>query len=153
MDIESKTNFTIPVVSIKMVKENEFKCYRKKISTPNDCYDLISNFLKDMDREYFIVVTVDTKNIVTSININSIGNLNSSIVHPREVFKTAILSNSASVIVAHNHPSGDTTPSDEDIAVTRRLKESGSILGIQLLDHIIVGEDGEYISLRKKGFI
>lgn len=153
MEIGNENNCTIPVVSIRMVKESEFRCYRKIISTPNDCYNLISNFLKDMDREYFIVVTVDTKNIVTSININSIGNLNSSIVHPREVFKTAILSNSASIIVAHNHPSGNVTPSDEDIAVTRRLKESGSILGIQLLDHIIVGEDGEYISLRKKGFV
>jgi DNA repair protein RadC len=92
---------------------------------------------------------LNTKNVVISMKDVSIGSLNSSIVHPREVFSEAIRKNSASIIVCHNHPSGDPTPSKEDINVTERLKECGKLLGIELLDHLIIG-NGSYISLKEK---
>jgi len=81
----------------------------------------------------------------------SIGSLDASIVHPREVYKVAILANSSSIIVCHNHPSGDPTPSREDINVTKMLKEAGELLGIPVLDHIIVGSEGAYYSLKERG--
>ncbi len=79
--------------------------------------------------------------------------VNSSIVHPREIFKTAILSNAASIIISHNHPSGDPTPSKEDISITTRLKECGKILGIEVLDHVIIGEYDKYLSFKEKGLL
>jgi DNA repair protein RadC len=93
---------------------------------------------------------LDIKNKVIGINTVSIGNLNSSIVHPREVFKPAILSNAASILLAHNHPSGDPEPSREDVAITTRLVEAGKILGIDVIDHLILG-DGCYHSLKEAG--
>jgi len=95
---------------------------------------------------------LDVKNQPTAINVCHIGSLNASIVHPREVMKTAIMSNSASIIVAHNHPSGKPEPSQEDIDVTKRLAEAGKILGIELMDHLIIGED-TFISLKEKGYL
>jgi DNA repair protein RadC len=83
----------------------------------------------------------------------SVGDLSSALVHPREVFKPAILSNAASVILAHNHPSGDPQPSPEDCAVTRRLQEAGQILGIEVLDHVIIGDASRWASLREKGLM
>ena len=93
---------------------------------------------------------MNTKNQVLAIKTVSVGDLSSSIVHPREVFKDAVLASAASLIIAHNHPSGDPTPSAEDIAVTRRLMDAGEILGIELLDHIIIG-DGVFVSLKERG--
>jgi DNA repair protein RadC len=93
-----------------------------------------------------------TKNTPTSLNICHIGSLNASLVHPREVFKAAILSNSASIIVGHWHPSGDPAPSKEDVEVTKRLLEVGKIIGIEVLDHIIIG-DGRFESLKEKGYL
>ena len=89
-----------------------------------------------MDREYFVVVCLDTKNQPTAINICHIGSLNASIVHPRECFKPAILSNAASILVGHNHPSGKSAEIREDVEVTKRLVEAGKIIGIDVLDHI-----------------
>lgn len=94
---------------------------------------------------------LDTKNQPTNISTVHIGSLNASIVHPREVMKTAIPSNAASIICCHPHPSGEPTPSSEDIDVTERLAEVGKIIGIELLDHIILGED-KFISLKEKGY-
>ena len=97
--------------------------------------------LKDEAKESFIALHLDGKNRVNCMEVVSIGSLNQSIVHPREVFKTALLSSAAAIILIHNHPSGDTTPSREDMEITKRLKEAGDILGIKVLDHIIIGED------------
>ena len=124
----------------------------KKVTSPKEVYKIIAEYLKGVDREHLVLITLDTKNVTTSITTISIGSLNTSIVHPREVFKTAILSNAASIILAHNHPSGDSTPSKEDINITDRIKESGKILGIDLLDHLIIGDDS-YISLKEKGIL
>ena len=96
------------------------------------------------------LITLDTKNNITGIFTVSTGSLNASIVHPREVFKRAVLQNAASIIICHNHPSGDPTPSQEDINTTKRIYDAGKILGIELLDHIIIG-DNDYISLKERG--
>jgi len=108
--------------------------------------------MKGLKKEYFKLIMLNTKNIIISVKDISIGNLNSSIVHPREVFIEAIKLSSASVILCHNHPSGDPTPSKEDILITKRLKECGTLLGIEVLDHIIIGNEA-YISLKEKGII
>lgn len=134
----------INVVSIKMVRESSVLYNIRRISEPKDIVDLGKKFLDELDREELIVACLNAKNEVNSINVVSIGSLNNSIVHPREVFKIAILSNAASIVMIHNHPSGDVTPSKEDKEITLRIKESGTILGIKLLDHIIIGNDTYY---------
>jgi DNA repair protein RadC len=142
----------INIVSLKLVKESSMLYKERSVRSPEDGYRLLKMFLEDKDREHFIVVSLDTKNQPVSINICHIGSLNASIVHPREVMKSAILSNAASVLVGHNHPSGKVEPSREDIDVTKRLVEAGKIIGIDVIDHIIVGDDS-YTSLKEKGYI
>lgn len=148
MSIKGKKR--IEVVRIQMIKErNEYYDF-KAIRSPEDAYKIFSDFIGNADREMFVISCLNTKNEITNISVVHMGSLNASIVHPREVFKTAILSNASSVIVAHNHPSGHPEPSREDIEVTKRLAEAGKILGIELLDHIIVGEE-KFYSLKEKG--
>lgn len=139
----------VNVVTVKMVKESSEMYDVRCVGSPNDIYTLIKGFLNDADREKLYVICMDTKNQPTNISLISIGSLNSSIVHPREVFKVAVLSNSATIILCHNHPSGDTTPSKEDILITERIRHAGEILGIKLMDHIIVGDE-KFISLKEK---
>ncbi len=142
----------VNIVSIKMVKESSILYKNRQILSPKDSVNLLKDFINDSDREMLIVCCLDTKNQPTCISIVSIGTINSSLVHPREVFKTAILSNSASIIMAHNHPTGDTCPSKEDIGITSKIKEVGKILGIELLDHLIIGYEN-YRSLKEDGYI
>ena len=142
----------VDIVSLKMVKEKSLMYANRSIKSPEDGYHLFKQFLGELDREYFILMCLDVKNQVTHLNVCHMGSLNSSIVHPREVMKTAILSNSCSIIVAHNHPSGHATPSPEDIEVTKRLVEAGDIIGINVLDHLIIGED-DFVSLKEKGYM
>lgn len=142
----------VNIVSIKLIKDSSILYQNRSIRSPRDSYVLLKEFLEDKDREYFIVIALDTKNQPTSINVCHVGSLNASIVHPREVFKTAIISNSCSVIIGHNHPSGNVSPSPEDHLVTKRLKEAGEILGIELLDHLIIGED-TFLSFKEKGYL
>lgn len=124
------------------------------ISNDKKAAEVVKEYLKDADREYLGVICLNTKNKILNISTVHIGALNKSITHPREVFKTAILSNAASIIIFHNHPSGDTTPSNEDKDITQRIKECSNILGISLLDHIIVGYDTEsYFSMKKECYI
>lgn len=143
----------INVISLKIVKEGSILYDVRRLSTPSEAAGLGKRFLEDLDREQVIVCCLDNKNQPVSINVVSVGTLNSSLVHPREVFKTAILSNAASIILFHNHPSGDPEPSQEDINITTRIKEAGSILGIELLDHIIIGSDDVFCSLKENGEI
>lgn len=127
----------------------------RKINTvtkPQDVADLLMVEMRYLKKEIFKVVLLNVKNQVISIENISIGNLNSSIVHPREIFNAAIRKYSASIILVHNHPSGDPTPSIEDINVTKRIIEGGKILGINVLDHVIIG-DGNYVSMKEKNII
>lgn len=142
----------VNIVSIKLVKESSLLYKGRSVKSPEDGYELLKLFLADKDREHFVVVSLDTKNQPVSINVCHIGSLNASIVHPREVMKSAILSNAASIIVGHNHPSGQVEPSSEDIEVTKRLVEAGKIIGIDVLDHIIVGDE-RFLSFKEKGYM
>ena len=142
----------INIVSIKLVKESSFLYQTLTISSPKDAYEMIKDQLQDLDREQFIIACLNTKNEPTNISVVSVGTLNKAIVHPREVFKTAILSNAASIMAFHNHPSGETTPSQQDIQLTNRLYEAGELLGIKLLDHLIIG-DGTFTSLKEKDYL
>lgn len=133
-----------------------FKSYKAedtyKISKPKDAADLVMESMRYLKQEVLKVVLLNTKNVVVGIKDVSMGSINSSIVHPREVFCDAVKRSCASIIVCHNHPSGDPTPSSEDINVTHRLKECGKLLGIELIDHLIIG-DGVFVSLKEKGIV
>jgi len=102
------------------------------------------------DREGFAVLHLDARSVVRSVEVVSVGSLNASIVHPREVFKGALLANACAIILGHNHPSGDPEPSAEDIAITKRLVQIGELIGIVVLDHVIIGE-GRHVSLHERG--
>lgn len=125
---------------------------KRKICSPKDVYVLMYPKMREQKKEKFITLCLDTKNQVLKEEVVSIGSLNASIVHPREVFKSALMESSASVIMVHNHPSGDPSPSREDIMVTEKMVEGGKLLGIDVLDHIIIG-DGKYVSLKDEGFV
>jgi DNA repair protein RadC len=125
---------------------------RPCIRTPEDVAHLLMPKLRDARKENFVALLMDTKNRVVKEVIVSVGTLDASIVHPREVFKDAVASSAAAVIVAHNHPSGDPTPSPEDRQVTARLCEAGRVMGIEVLDHVVVG-DGRWVSLKQLGWM
>lgn len=123
---------------------------RTCVRSPEDVSALVMEEMRYLDREQFRIVLLDAKNHVLGVKTVSVGSLSSSIVHPREIFKEAIARSSAAIILVHNHPSGDPTPSQEDLEVTRRLVEAGRLLGIEVLDHIVVG-DNRYVSFKEKG--
>lgn len=123
---------------------------RVVVGTPQDVPGLFMEEMRHLEKEEFRVLLLDTKNHVLGFELCSVGSLSSSIVHPREVFKAAVRRAAAGVVLVHNHPSGDPTPSREDIEVTRRLVEAGKLIGIDVLDHIIIG-DNRYVSFREQG--
>lgn len=122
----------------RRVKISEKWYSNKKITSPQDLADLFIPLMRDEVKEKFIVVCLNSSNQVIKFEVISVGNLNSSIVHPREVFKVAIDNNSAGIFLVHNHPSGNLDPSREDIAITKRLVEAGNIFDIKVLDHLII---------------
>lgn len=122
------------------------------IMTALDVKYLLMEEMRFLEKEHFRAILLDVKNHVISVEEISVGTLNSSIVHPREVFKPAIRRSSASILLVHNHPSGDPTPSKEDIEITKRLVDAGMILGINVLDHIIIGNDS-ILSLRERNLM
>jgi len=121
-----------------------------RFTSPLQIFQLFS-FLNQETKEYFITLHLDGKNRIVCMEEVSVGSLNQSIVHPREVFKTALLSSAAAIVLIHNHPSGDPSPSREDREITRRLKEAGDLLGIRVLDHIIIGDT--YMSFVEQGLL
>jgi len=125
---------------------------RPVINSPADVAELVMEEMRVLDREHFRIMHLSTRNNVLGISPVSVGSLNSSIVHPRECFKEAIRHNANTIILLHNHPSGNPTPSREDVDITKRLVEGGRILGIEILDHVIIG-DKSYISLKEQGII
>ncbi len=147
-----KTLFSfIPQVELSMVREIKISGQKYNSSEEVARSEFARSLLKS-DREKFICMHLNVKNQIISFEIVSTGSLTSSIVHPREVYKGAILSNSASVIFMHNHPSGDPEPSIDDMEITKRLEKAGEILGINVLDHIIVASGGFY-SFRQHNLI
>lgn len=129
----------------RLSMESLIKC---SIKSPLDVVDYLMEEMRYSMEENFNVVLLDTKNKVISVENITKGIVNASLVHPREVFKVAIRKNSTSMILAHNHPSGDPTPSKEDRSITKRLVKTGEIVGIHVLDHIIIG-DGNYLSFKE----
>ncbi|MBC8422958.1 DNA repair protein RadC [bacterium] len=121
------------------------------VRRPEDALPLLEEEFRGCDREHFLTLHLDARHRVTRVETVSVGCLDASIVHPREVFKTAVARGAAAVIVAHNHPSGCAEPSRDDLALTARLSDCGRLLGIELLDHIIVGR-GEFTSVRERGW-
>ena len=119
------------------------------VKTPKDAVGLVGGRLRDKKKEHFLVLSLDTRNQLIKVSEISVGSLDASIVHPREVFKEAIAASAASVIFVHNHPSGDPEASADDIELTKRLAQAGEILGIDVLDHIIIG-DKQHLSLKSK---
>lgn len=122
------------------------------IRSPEDGANFVMEDLRHLNQEHFVALFLNTKNQVIHRQTVFIGSLNASIVHPREIFREAVKRSAASIICAHNHPSGDPTPSQEDIQVTKRLAECGKVIGIELLDHLVIG-DRKYVSLKEKGYI
>jgi len=120
------------------------------VKTPDDVFSLVRGRLKGKKKEYFLALLLDTRNRLIRVAEISVGSLDGSIVHPREVFKEAVSASAASVIFVHNHPSGDPEASEDDTGLTKRLAEAGEIMGIDVLDHIIIG-DNKYLSLKREG--
>jgi len=142
----------IPRYKIALVREGSHLTANQTISSPSDVYVLLRDDLGSTDRDIFLTLLLDTRQRVIGIHQVSIGSLNASIVHPRETFKAAILRNAASIILAHAHPSGDPEPSAEDLAITKRLKEAGDLLGVPVLDHLVVYENA-FVSLKERGLL
>ena len=122
------------------------------ISKPEDIYDLVKDDMKYFEQEHFRILMLNTKNIVINIKDIFIGASDSSVIETRKVFKEALKYNAKNITICHNHPSGDPNPSKEDVNISLRIKEAGKIIGIDLLDHIIIG-DNRFISLKYKGVI
>lgn len=144
------------IIRVKQeVKESSKERY--KIQSPDDVIEHAYDLIGEDDREILLVMVLNTKNHVVAVHRCHVGTLDSSIVHPRDVYKTAIMNNGASIIAVHQHPSGDPMQSQEDIHVCRRLVEAGKILGIHLLDFCILGEKVEnkikFTSLKEKGYL
>ena len=144
------TMYAVPIYRVTLVREGVVTI-REAISNSSLAEGLCRPLLAGTDREQFLVVMLDGKNKPIGINVVSVGTLTASLIHPREVFKPAILSSAAAVIFVHNHPSGDAEPSFEDRAVTKRLCEGGTLLGIKVLDHVILGEEGRRYSFADHG--
>ncbi len=125
---------------------------KPKISSPEDVYRRLYPYMRESKKETFVELCLDTKNQIIKEDTVSVGSLNANIVHPREVFKIAMMQSAAHIIVAHNHPSGDPTPSREDVEITKKLVDSGKMLGIDVIDHVIIG-DGRHFSMKESGHI
>lgn len=144
---------TVDVMRCTVVREKQISYVEHAVEEPAKVYELLKNLgIEDAAEEYFYLICLNAKCEVLGVHEVSHGALSETIVSPREVFKRALVNNAASIVVAHNHPSGDPTPSGEDITTTKRLEEAGNVLGVKLMDHIIVG-DGCYESMRSLGCI
>lgn len=146
----------LSIYSVKQIKEKGalYELDHKFVRSPEDMVHVVNEVL-DLSNdaaEKFGILTLTTKNEVAGVHVLSMGSLNASIIHPREVFKAAILNNASSIVCFHNHPSGDPAPSQEDIMVTKRLLKASEIIGIDLLDHVVFG-DGRFCSLKEKGYM
>jgi DNA repair protein RadC len=141
---DSRRSYGIPRYRVELVREGRTAPSSGTIQTSVAADALIRPLLAGLDREHFLVCGLDAKHAAIGINLVSVGTLTLALVHPREVFKPLLLMNAGACLCAHNHPSGDTTPSPEDLVLTKRLREVADLLGIPLLDHLILGDEGYY---------
>ena len=139
-------------LGVKVVREQAYKP-RISICNPSDSLSILNHLYNGLEKEYFYSLILNARNQLMGIDLVSVGSLNASLVHPREVFKPAILLSAAAIICSHNHPSGDSTPSRDDIDLTRRLGEAGEIVGISLLDHLIFSPPGSLLSFKETGML
>lgn len=140
----------VPRYRLQLIREGRAEGY-PQLCAADAAVRVAREILGDLDREAFLAILLDAKNRVCAANVVHVGALTQSFVHPREVFKAAILANAAGLICAHNHPSGDPGPSDDDWRMTQKLCEAGKLLGIRVLDSIIIGEDGAFYSFCDAG--
>jgi DNA repair protein RadC len=146
--------YEVPGFRICLVREPGVAlAQRPELRTPETAARIIGEYIGEADREHFVVALLTIRHRLIGVHTVSIGCLASSLVHPRECYKPAILASAAAVLVGHNHPSGDPEPSAEDVALTRRLASAGSLLGIELLDHVVIGEQGRFVSLKERGVL
>lgn len=144
---------SVDIYKVMMVKDSSSR-YEGKMTSPDEVTRWANMALNMgvLAEEEFWIICLDTKNNVCGVHMISKGNLNSSIVHPREVFKRALINNAASIIAIHNHPSGDPKPSQADIEITKRLKDAGELMGMPLMDHVII-TDSSHCSLKERGMM
>ncbi len=143
----------IGIVHLEMVRESRSLYGMARLSGPKEAAEIVAPLLKRADREIMAVLSLDGRLEPVALEIAAVGGLNCCRVEVANLFKHAILNNSASIICFHNHPSGDCEPSREDMAMTRRLEECGKLLGIPLVDHIIIGQEGAYLSFAEQGWM
>ena len=144
--------YRLPRYRVTLVREGSVSNNNNHIRTPEDVVNILSADYDAAVVEMAQMLALDTKNKIIGIFVISTGSLNASIIHPRDIFQRAILSNAASVILVHNHPSGDPTPSSEDIELTNKLVQVGKMMDIPILDHVVIGE-GKFVSLKERGII
>ena len=152
--IEPSKTYRIARYRLLLVKDGSVPTsWDRQLRQSRDVADLMAPVFAGLDREAFFIVLLDGKNRATGINLVSLGSLTAALVHPREVFKAAIAGSAAAVVLLHNHPSGDPSPSSEDLALTKRLCEVGDLVGIKVLDHIVLGDGGAFRSLADDGML
>lgn len=155
--VVEKTTRTIRLRCIKPVYRSETICEKslpwanRVVNSSETVFSLFGDLARET-KEHFVALHLDSKNHILCYDLVSVGSMTASIVHPREVYKSALLSSASGLVFVHNHPSGDPTPSREDLDITRRLKEAGELLGIRVLDHVIIGE-GSYCSFADRGLL
>jgi DNA repair protein RadC len=142
----------VPIYSVKLCRTGDLRV-REKVQNPSTMCSFLWPLFAEADRELVAVVLLDTHMCVIGVNVASVGDLSSAIIHPREVFKPAVIASACSIVVAHNHPSGDLTPSSEDRSICRRLVESGDVLGITVQDFLVIAGRNRYVSFREKALM
>lgn len=140
-----------PVLSLRLAKEGSV-AHDRAVRDASDAAAVAREVIGDLDREAFLVLALNAKNRLIGANLASLGSVTGTPVSPREVFKFALLSNAVSVIVCHNHPSGDPFPSREDVGITRALVQAGKLIGVDVLDHVVVEPGGRYFSLKESAW-
>lgn len=143
----------IDIVSLKLLKEKSMEYNFTSVKNPINVVKLAKELIGEVDREYVLVLNLNTNLEPNSIEVCGIGSLSEAVIHPREIFKSAILSSASKIIMVHTHPSGHVEPSLEDIQTTMRIRKAGEILGIPLVDHLILGNDTNYFSFTEHGDI
>lgn len=143
----------VNVVSLQLIKESSFLYKPRKCSSPEDSYQLFSQFIEKEATEHLLVACLNTKGEVVNISTVHVGSVNQSLAVPREIVETALLSNALSIIICHNHPSGSTMPSENDLRFTESMKNACMLLQINLFDQLIISANGDYLSMKQEGLL